>query len=152
MAQRGAQRAKPDPKPLDLSQFEPRSMLHLAETKVPRARFPLIDIHSHLTWGDPKGQACNLLMPPEELLAAMAAEVTALSERLVDDNGQDEALARIEAQWDAVRPTIEQDHPELLAGFDSAMGQVQRSVERRRPADADKATRSLMALIAAAED
>jgi hypothetical protein len=89
---------------------------------------------------------------PEELLAAMAAEVTALSERLVDDNGQDEALARIEAQWDAVRPTIEQDHPELLAGFDSAMGQVQRSVERRRPADADKATRSLMALIAAAED
>jgi hypothetical protein len=82
----------------------------------------------------------------------MAVEVGALSERLIDNSGQREALARIEAQWDVVRPTIEQDHPELLAGFDSAMGQVARAVERRRPADADKASRSLMSLIAATTD
>jgi predicted TIM-barrel fold metal-dependent hydrolase len=35
---------------LDLSQFEPRSMLHVKETEVPRARYPVIDIHCHLTF------------------------------------------------------------------------------------------------------
>jgi len=57
--------------PLDLSQFEPRSMLHVPQTNVPRARFPLIDIHTHLSWGDPKGESSKLLMPAEELLAVM---------------------------------------------------------------------------------
>jgi len=36
--------------PLDLSQFEPRSMLHVKETEVSRARYPVIDIHCHLTF------------------------------------------------------------------------------------------------------
>ena len=62
---------KTKPQPLDLSQFEPRSMLHVPVTNVPRARFPLIDIHTHLSWGDPKGESSKLLMPPEELLAVM---------------------------------------------------------------------------------
>jgi predicted TIM-barrel fold metal-dependent hydrolase len=69
LAQRRADR--PKPQPLDLSQFEPRSMLHVPETSVPRARFPLLDIHSHLTWGDPAGETCKLLMPVEEILAVM---------------------------------------------------------------------------------
>ena len=33
---------------LDLPQFEPRSALHVAETAVKRAKFPLLDIHAHL--------------------------------------------------------------------------------------------------------
>jgi len=62
---------KPKPQPLDLTQFEPKSMLHVPETRVERARFPLIDIHAHLTWGDPQGKSAKLLMPVPELLAVM---------------------------------------------------------------------------------
>lgn len=85
----------------------------------------------------------------EQRLAALAGEVGALSERLVDNEGQADALARIEAHWAEVRPEIDVERPELLAGFDAAIGQVRRSVERRRPADADKASKSLNTLIAA---
>ncbi len=62
---------KPKPQPLDLTQFEPRSMLHVPETRVERAKFPLIDIHAHLTWGDPQGRSAKLLMPVEEMLGVM---------------------------------------------------------------------------------
>ncbi len=34
---------------LPLRDFEPRSMLHVPATKVPRARFPVIDVHAHLS-------------------------------------------------------------------------------------------------------
>jgi hypothetical protein len=86
-----------------------------------------------------------------DLLASMATEVGALSERLVESSGQRAALARIEAQWDAARPAIEADRPELLGAFDRVIAQVRRSVERRRPADADKAAKSLAVLIRAYE-
>lgn len=64
-------------KPLDLTQFEPRSMLQVPETKVPRARFPLIDIHTHLAWAAKyeKGVAMTgnleFIVPPADLLAVM---------------------------------------------------------------------------------
>ena len=86
-----------------------------------------------------------------ELLASIAVEVGALSERLVESSGQQEALTRIEAQWNAARPAIEAERPELLGAFDRVIGQVERSVERRRPADADKAAKSLAVLIKAYE-
>jgi hypothetical protein len=87
-----------------------------------------------------------------ELLAALSAEVGALSERLVDNDGQRDALTRIEAQWALARPGVEQQHPELLPSFDAAIAHVRRSVERRRPADADKAAKNLDTLIAAYHD
>jgi predicted TIM-barrel fold metal-dependent hydrolase len=34
---------------LQLKDYEPRSMLHVPEHKVPRARYPLIDVHTHLS-------------------------------------------------------------------------------------------------------
>ena len=37
--------------------------------------------------------------------------------------------------------------PALLPGFDAVLAQVQRAVERRRPADADKAAKNLAVLI-----
>jgi hypothetical protein len=43
--------SSPDKMHLELSDFQPKSMLHVRETKVPRARFPVIDIHTHLSWG-----------------------------------------------------------------------------------------------------
>lgn len=66
--------ASKKPNPLDLSQFEPRSALHVAETSIPRARFPLLDIHTHLGWGDPKGEKADLILPPADLLKVMDAK------------------------------------------------------------------------------
>src|SRR5437879_9938376 len=37
------------PLQLALSDFQPRSMLHVPETKVRRSRYPVIDIHTHLS-------------------------------------------------------------------------------------------------------
>ena len=45
-----AQGPTPRPPGLPLEQFEPRSMLHVKETPVPRPRFPVIDFHTHVTW------------------------------------------------------------------------------------------------------
>jgi predicted TIM-barrel fold metal-dependent hydrolase len=67
----------PPPQPLDVSQFEPRSMLRVPETTVPKARYPVIDIHAHLTFraeraaGVPTGEAVTVLAPASELLPVM---------------------------------------------------------------------------------
>lgn len=65
----------PKPQPLDLSQFEPKSALHVAETRIAKARFPVIDFHTHLSWGsDPKGEQSDLIMPAAGLLKVMDAK------------------------------------------------------------------------------
>jgi hypothetical protein len=84
---------------------------------------------------------------PAELLASIATRIDALSEQLVDGEGQRQSLARIEAEWAAVRPVIATQRPALLPGFDAVLAQVQRAVDRRRPADADKAAKNLAVLI-----
>jgi predicted TIM-barrel fold metal-dependent hydrolase len=62
---------------LPLTEFQPKSMLQVSETKVPRSRFPVIDIHTHLCWsaksenGVAVTEAREYLAPPEELLAVM---------------------------------------------------------------------------------
>src|SRR4029077_3509660 len=63
--------------PLDLSQFEPRSMLHVHESRVERSKFPAIDFHTHIS-GSTKSEKGVELSPdreylgtPEELLAVM---------------------------------------------------------------------------------
>ncbi|MEN3325562.1 MAG: hypothetical protein V7638_369 [Acidobacteriota bacterium] len=43
------------PQPLALKDYQPKSMLHVPETHVPRSRFANIDFHSHLSWVDRKG-------------------------------------------------------------------------------------------------
>jgi predicted TIM-barrel fold metal-dependent hydrolase len=63
LAQRGP---RPKPQPLDLPQYEPKSMLHVKESSVPRSKYPVIDFHTHLGWGNGK-----LILPPKELLAVM---------------------------------------------------------------------------------
>lgn len=85
----------------------------------------------------------------DELLDRLLAEVAALSERVVDNDGDDEALARAEALWEAAEADVEAARRDLLDDFAAAMQLVRRSVERRRPADADKAANNLRVLIAA---
>ena len=72
------QTAAPPSQPvLDLRDFQPRSMLHVPETKVPKARFPVIDIHTHLSFstksknGVSLGEDLTWLAEPAELLQVM---------------------------------------------------------------------------------
>jgi hypothetical protein len=62
---------------LDLADFEPNSMLHVPETKVPRSRYPVIDIHTHLSIraqsinGVGVGEKMDFLATREALLPVM---------------------------------------------------------------------------------
>ncbi|MET0461356.1 MAG: hypothetical protein ABW195_19060 [Ilumatobacteraceae bacterium] len=84
-----------------------------------------------------------------ELLEQLGTETAGLSDMLVENDGQARALVRVEAIWALIRPDVATDRPELLEGFDTVIDLVRRSVERRRPADADKAHKNLLTLIAA---
>jgi len=62
---------------LDLSEFQPRSMLRVPETRIPRSRYPAIDIHTHLSItaksvnGVGIGEKMDFLATPETLLPVM---------------------------------------------------------------------------------
>jgi len=68
---------KQQPRPLDLSQFVPTSMLEVHESRVERARFPVIDFHTHITTSATSKSGVALaadrkfLGTPQELLAVM---------------------------------------------------------------------------------
>jgi predicted TIM-barrel fold metal-dependent hydrolase len=72
-----AQQASPPATPaagpgLPLEQYQPKSMLHVPETHVPRSRFPVIDFHTHITSGgrgDPN--RIQISLQPTECLAVM---------------------------------------------------------------------------------
>jgi predicted TIM-barrel fold metal-dependent hydrolase len=81
-ARRAAAAVQESPKPGDacplaLKDFEPKSMLHVPETKVARARYPVIDVHTHLSWaaegggGVFRGEEMKFLATPAELLEVM---------------------------------------------------------------------------------
>lgn len=63
--------------PLDLSDYQPKSMLRVHETSVPRAKFPVIDVHTHLSFatkgenGVPLTGDRRFRGEPKELLAVM---------------------------------------------------------------------------------
>src|SRR5687768_2395012 len=73
--QRGASQTAPAV--LELKDFQPRSMLQVPSTPVPRARFPVIDFHTHLGFsakgvaGVPHGEERRFAAPPGELLPVM---------------------------------------------------------------------------------
>jgi len=62
---------------LALEDFQPKSMLHLPETNVTRSRFPVIDVHTHLTMGAGHkngvtiGEEIRFLASPDEVLPVM---------------------------------------------------------------------------------
>jgi predicted TIM-barrel fold metal-dependent hydrolase len=63
--------------PLSLEDYEPRSMLRVPETHVARAKYPVIDIHTHITEakvyknGVGLSAARDVAATPQELLAVM---------------------------------------------------------------------------------
>jgi len=62
---------------LRLKDFRPRSMLQVPKTHIERPRFPVIDVHAHLTWssnvrsGISVGEEITLFAQPEDLLPVM---------------------------------------------------------------------------------
>ncbi|MFC5740820.1 amidohydrolase family protein [Dyella tabacisoli] len=60
-----------------LKDFQPRSMLHVPRTPIEHPRFPVIDVHTHLTWsshtrnGVSVGEEITLFARPEDLLPVM---------------------------------------------------------------------------------
>jgi hypothetical protein len=84
------------------------------------------------------------------LLDQFDDELSALSERIIDNEGQAAALARIEAIWQALRADLESDRADLVPGFESVVELAEIAVARRRPADADKARLNAAILLAAA--
>lgn len=73
-------RGKPQSVPLDIKDFQPKSMLHVAETRVPRPRFPVIDIHAHFSFaakstaGVAMSEENQYLEQPPALLKVMDAK------------------------------------------------------------------------------
>ncbi|HYO80643.1 MAG TPA: amidohydrolase family protein [Bryobacteraceae bacterium] len=56
-------------KPLDITEYQPKSTLAVPETAVEKAKFPVVDIHTHLSWT--RDETNNFRAKPEELLAVM---------------------------------------------------------------------------------
>lgn len=62
---------------LDIGDYEPTSMLHVKETAVERARYPVVDVHTHLSFSAKNVNGVDLAperefpAPPSELLAVM---------------------------------------------------------------------------------
>jgi predicted TIM-barrel fold metal-dependent hydrolase len=98
----------PQPVPLELSQYEPRSMLHVYESHVERSRFPLIDFHTHIS-GSTKSENGVELSPdreylgtPQELLAVRDRKNIRAMVNLT--GGYDHGLAEAVAKYDRAYP------------------------------------------------
>jgi predicted TIM-barrel fold metal-dependent hydrolase len=97
--------AKSQSSSLSLAEYEPKSMLQVRETHVERARFPVIDIHTHITVSAKSKDGVELvperqyLGTPEELLAVMDRKNIRSMVNLT--GGYDVGLAETVAKYDS---------------------------------------------------
>lgn len=82
-----------------------------------------------------------------ELLQRLLDDSRHLSERIIDNEGDNELLARIDATWAAARPGVDDAAPDLVDDVERALAMLHNGVNRRRPADADKGSRNLEAVV-----
>jgi predicted TIM-barrel fold metal-dependent hydrolase len=93
---------------VSLREFEPKSMLRAPLTGVPKALFPAIDFHSHLSWSavglgpEPYGERMNLLAPVASILAVMDRRNVRTMVNLT--GGAGEGLASVLAALDRAHP------------------------------------------------
>jgi predicted TIM-barrel fold metal-dependent hydrolase len=103
-----APESKSSPKPLDLSQYEPKSMLEVHETRVERAKFPVIDFHTHISVAAKaeKGVALSpdrhYLGTPQECLAVMDPKNIKTMVNLT--GGYEKGLAEAVGKYDHAYP------------------------------------------------
>jgi predicted TIM-barrel fold metal-dependent hydrolase len=92
---------------LDLSEFQPKSMLHVPETKVPRSRYPVIDIHTHLSSrakhvnGVGIGDAMHFMATPETVLPVMDRKNIRMMVNLTGGSGKglEEAIEKFQKTY-----------------------------------------------------
>ena len=95
-------------KPLPLSEYEPKSMLHVRETHVPRSRIPSIDIHTRISVAKKSENGVELvpereyLGTPQECLAVMERKNIRAMVNLT--GGYDRGLAETVAKYDKAYP------------------------------------------------
>jgi predicted TIM-barrel fold metal-dependent hydrolase len=90
---------------LALSDFQPRSMLHVIETRVPTPRFPVIDVHTHLSFSkraEGGGEDVELLVTAREALAVMDAKGLRTMVNLTGGHGK--GLEKTLAAFDRAAP------------------------------------------------
>ena len=96
------------PKPLDLSQYQPKSMLQVHETHVGRSKFPVIDFHTHISVSakSEKGVALSpdrtYLGTPQECLAVM--DRTNIKTMVNLTGGYEKGLAEAVTRYDRAYP------------------------------------------------
>jgi predicted TIM-barrel fold metal-dependent hydrolase len=99
---------KTKPAPLELSQYEPKSMLQVHESHVERSKFPLIDFHTHISVSTKSESGVELapdreyLGTPQELLAVMDRKNIRAMVNLT--GGYDNGLAEAVAKYDRAYP------------------------------------------------
>lgn len=100
----------PDAKtsPLPLAEYEPKSMLHAQETHVERARFPVVDVHTHISVSAKSQNGVGIsaqrryLGTPQELIPLMDRKNIRAMVNLT--GGYDEGLADVIAKYDGGYP------------------------------------------------
>jgi predicted TIM-barrel fold metal-dependent hydrolase len=89
---------------LSLAEFSPKSMLQVPETQVTRARFPVIDFHTHITRSSKSIRGVSLasdrvyLGTPQELLAVMDSKNVRAMVNLT--GGYDKGLGDVISKYD----------------------------------------------------
>jgi len=136
-ADRGIQVKSPEgagKRKLELSEFQPKSMLHVPESKVPRSRYPVIDVHTHLSFrskssnGVGLGEDLEFLADPATVLPVMDRKNIRTMVNLTGSSGKGlvQAIAR-----------FEKPHPQRFLTFTEPLwDQSNRSDYRRVQADA----------------
>jgi predicted TIM-barrel fold metal-dependent hydrolase len=93
---------------LGLQDLQPKSMLHVKRTSVPRARFPVIDVHSHLSFttssagGVSQGEDVTLLIAAKDAVALMDRKNVKAMVNLTGGHGR--GLAKTIAAFDDAYP------------------------------------------------
>ncbi|MFZ0957121.1 MAG: hypothetical protein WAN60_12315, partial [Candidatus Sulfotelmatobacter sp.] len=94
--------------PLELSRYEPRSMLRVHESRVERSKFPTIDFHTHISVSIKSEKGVELspdreyLGTPQELLAVMDRKNIRAMVNLT--GGYENVLAEAVAKYDRAYP------------------------------------------------
>jgi predicted TIM-barrel fold metal-dependent hydrolase len=103
LAATGVAAAQKSP-PLPLADYEPKSMLHVRESSVPRSRYPVIDVHTHLTFVDTKVRHPKVIYTasPEEVLPVMERKNIRMMVNLTGGCGP--ALDEVIQYWQAPNP------------------------------------------------
>jgi len=92
---------------LDLSEFAPQAMLEVKRTRVEKPRYPVIDVHAHLSWSARVVNGVHLdterqyLGTPEELIAVMDRKNVRMLNNLTAGFGAglEDAIGRYDKAW-----------------------------------------------------